>query len=48
MLVAAGWAVGLVMVSIMLTTLLAWLASLVPAIRGAMTAQRTLLAAGRV
>jgi putative ABC transport system permease protein len=30
-----------------LTTLLAWLASIVPAIRGATTAQQTLLASGR-
>jgi putative ABC transport system permease protein len=37
-----------VALAILLTTLLAWLASLVPAIRGAVTAQRTLLASGRV
>ncbi|HEY4330704.1 MAG TPA: ABC transporter permease, partial [Phycisphaerae bacterium] len=42
------FAVLLVATAIGLTTLLAWLASIVPAIRGAMTAQRTLLASGRV
>jgi putative ABC transport system permease protein len=34
-------------IAIVLTTLLAWLASAAPAIRGAFTAQRTLLAGGR-
>ena len=37
----------LVLLAILLTSLLAWLASLAPAIRGAVSAQRTLLAAGR-
>ncbi|MCL2646639.1 MAG: ABC transporter permease [Phycisphaerales bacterium] len=35
------------LIAICLTTLLAWLAAVVPAIRGAFSAQRTLLAAGR-
>jgi putative ABC transport system permease protein len=40
--------VGLhLLIAVLLTTVLAWLASVVPAIRGAFTAQRTLLASGR-
>ncbi len=44
---AIGVAILLVAVAIALTTLLGWLASVIPAIRGATSAQRTLLAAGR-
>jgi putative ABC transport system permease protein len=47
LLSAIGYGVLLVVVAIMLTTLLGWLASIVPAIKGATSAQRTLLAAGR-
>jgi len=45
---AVGWGIVIVLLAILLTTLLAWLASIVPAVRGAMSAQRTLLAGGRV
>jgi putative ABC transport system permease protein len=41
------WALLFTGTAILLTTLLAWLASIVPAIRGARSAQRTLLAGGR-
>lgn len=41
-------AVGFTAVSMGLTTVLAWIASIGPAVRGATTAQRTLLASGRV
>lgn len=38
---------SLIAVSVAITTALAWLSSIVPAVRGAMAAQRTLLAGGR-
>jgi len=38
---------GHIGIAILLTTVLAWLASIAPAARGAFTAQRTLLASGR-
>ncbi len=44
---AVLYALFLIALSIGLTTLLGWLAALVPAVRGSMTAQRTLLASGR-
>jgi putative ABC transport system permease protein len=44
---ATVYALLLVALAVGLTTLLGWVASLVPAIRGAMTAQRALLASGR-
>jgi putative ABC transport system permease protein len=44
---AAAMAGVLLCEALGLTILLAWLASLAPAVRGAMTAQRALLAAGR-
>ncbi len=45
--VAVGYAVVLTCAAIGLTMVLGWLASIVPAMRGAFTAQRTLLAGGR-
>jgi hypothetical protein len=39
---------GFVGIAIVLTTVLAWLASVAPAIRGATSAQRILLASGRI
>jgi hypothetical protein len=44
---AALYALLLLALAVALATLLGWLAALVPAIRGAMSAQRTLLASGR-
>lgn len=45
---ARFWSMGLfILLACAITTLLAWLASLLPAIKGACAAQRTLLAGGR-